>query len=303
MTDRVSKEERLCSFSGCSNVYEPWHPSKIFCSVTHKVTCEICEEIFSTRSKSPATTCSKECRNKKRALTNTSRYGVTNQSHRPEIVDRIQIATAMTLSDPKKKAKILEKKMKTNLQKRGVLWPMQSEAVKEKAKTTKLERYGPSMSSLAGQKESKLEREVRDFLELIYPGAIEKDRSVLKGKELDFYLPSLKMAIEFNGNYWHDDIETRRDKYGNYPSYWHQWKHKRCAEVGIDLFFIWQNDWEGVKEEVCWTILGLIEMKRLFPYLDIPYSDSKIDEKQGITVAGFLDSLDQQITRYPSDYF
>lgn len=39
---------------------------------------------------------------------------------------------------------------------------------------------------------------------------IRHDRTVLKGKELDIYLPDLKLAIEYNGSFWHSS--DRKDR-------------------------------------------------------------------------------------------
>ena len=35
---------------------------------------------------------------------------------------------------------------------------------------------------------------------------VQRDRTVLNGKELDIYIPDKKIAIEFNGDYWHSSI-------------------------------------------------------------------------------------------------
>jgi hypothetical protein len=45
---------------------------------------------------------------------------------------------------------------------------------------------------------------VVDFIKSIYNGKIiTNNRKILKGKELDIYLPDEKLAIEFDGIYWH----------------------------------------------------------------------------------------------------
>jgi len=55
------------------------------------------------------------------------------------------------------------------------------------------------------------------------------------GKELDIYIPELKLAFEYNGIYWHSD--TYKDK--NY----HLNKTEECEKKGIKLFHIWEDDW------------------------------------------------------------
>lgn len=50
------------------------------------------------------------------------------------------------------------------------------------------------------------ERELRDFLSSIYQGKILlNDREILDGRELDIVLPEKKLAIEYDGFYWHNE--------------------------------------------------------------------------------------------------
>ena len=48
------------------------------------------------------------------------------------------------------------------------------------------------------------ELELREFLGTIYENEmIFNSRAFIKPKELDIYLPDIKTAFEYNGNYWH----------------------------------------------------------------------------------------------------
>lgn len=64
-------------------------------------------------------------------------------------------------------------------------------------------------------------------------------RNVIKGThrgaELDIYVPSRSLAIEYNGLYWHSNI-YKADNY-------HQNKSDKCKEVGITLVHIFQDEW------------------------------------------------------------
>ena len=62
------------------------------------------------------------------------------------------------------------------------------------------------------------------------------DRKILHGKELDLYSPIYKIAIEFNGNYWHSDLHISDHNY-------HQIKSKLCEEQGIRLIHIYEYEW------------------------------------------------------------
>lgn len=64
------------------------------------------------------------------------------------------------------------------------------------------------------------------------------------GKEIDIYLPDLKIAIEYNGVYWHhEDIDhITRDYHYN--------KFIECEKLGIQLITIFSNFWHTKKDIV-----------------------------------------------------
>lgn len=64
---------------------------------------------------------------------------------------------------------------------------------------------------------------------------INRARNILNGKELDIYIPSKKLAIEFNGAYWHSSI-FKEYKY-------HQNKTIECAKNGIRLIHVFEYEW------------------------------------------------------------
>ena len=87
-------------------------------------------------------------------------------------------------------------------------------------------------------KHSKYENEIKEFL-LKYLNESEiiiNDRSVITPKELDVYIPSKKLAIEFNDIYWHSELN------GKYPSY-HLEKTELCESKGIKLLQIFESEW------------------------------------------------------------
>jgi len=85
------------------------------------------------------------------------------------------------------------------------------------------------------------EKELLDFIKSFYTGnIIENDRHL--GKELDIYLPDLKIAIEYDGVYWHSS--KFKDK--NY----HLNKTKICEENDIQLIHIFETEWLNKKDIV-----------------------------------------------------
>ena len=60
--------------------------------------------------------------------------------------------------------------------------------------------------------------------------------------ELDVYIPELNFAIEYDGDYWHDDkIMMRAKGITNADS--HRIKQELCKQAGIELIFITEHDW------------------------------------------------------------
>lgn len=55
------------------------------------------------------------------------------------------------------------------------------------------------------------------------------DRTVLKPFELDIYIQSRKLAIEFDGLYWHSENESKD------PTY-HYVRHQNAKNAGFSLF-------------------------------------------------------------------
>lgn len=87
------------------------------------------------------------------------------------------------------------------------------------------------------------EKELVAFVKSIYfDEIVENTKRIIPPKELDIYIPKMKLAIEYNGLYWHD--ENHVDK--NY----HLAKTNMCNKKGIDLIHVFEDDWLYKKEIV-----------------------------------------------------
>jgi hypothetical protein len=106
-------------------------------------------------------------------------------------------------------------------------------------------------------KQSKIkENEINDYIKSLNVKYIRNDRKILSRKELDFYLPDNKLAIEFNGLYWHSN------KYNS--NNYHLDKTNSCEEQNIQLLHVFEDEWVYKKEIVKSIIkskLGIIENK------------------------------------------
>lgn len=86
------------------------------------------------------------------------------------------------------------------------------------------------------------EIELSDFVSQ-YIDIIQNDRELIKPYEIDILIPSLKLGIEFNGNYWHTEKFGRDDEY-------HKMKIDKMNEKGYNLIMIWEEQWNDNKEEI-----------------------------------------------------
>jgi hypothetical protein len=98
---------------------------------------------------------------------------------------------------------------------------------------------------------SQKEIDVLDFIKSKYNGDII-NRYKIKDTEIDIYLPQLKIGFEFNGLYWHS--EECKEKY------YHLEKTLKCKELDIDIFHIWEDDWDNKNEIVKSMILNKIKL-------------------------------------------
>lgn len=104
---------------------------------------------------------------------------------------------------------------------------------------TRPQRHGIAMSCpyCHPMHDSMTEKEIANVLRKYCPDIIVHDRKSISPQELDILIPEKKIAIEYNGLYWHSE------KQGKQPLY-HYNKWKQCKDNGIQLIQIWEDDWE-----------------------------------------------------------
>lgn len=98
---------------------------------------------------------------------------------------------------------------------------------------------GASPCPRCNHTKSKAEQKIADMLAAHTP-VVQRDRTLLKPKELDMYLPEKKLAVEYCGMYWHShwtaEIE-RRDHLA------HTQKYEACKALGIRLLTVFESEW------------------------------------------------------------
>ena len=113
------------------------------------------------------------------------------------------------------------------------------------------------------------EYEIIEFIKILNFKYTTNDRKILKGKELDIYLPHANLAIEHNGIYWHSTNNGKNHLY-------HLSKTIICEQNNISLFHIFDFEWINNKDIVC----ALIKHKLKYN-INIPddFYISIVDEK------------------------
>lgn len=107
---------------------------------------------------------------------------------------------------------------------------------------------------------SKEQLEIADFIKSLGFDVIYNDRTAIAPKELDIFIPSKKLAIEYNSFYYHSYSENDKRKDRHYE------KTAASENVGINLVHIFQDEWLSKHEIVKSMIshrLGVVK-RRIF---------------------------------------
>jgi hypothetical protein len=103
---------------------------------------------------------------------------------------------------------------------------------------------------------SSFENEIVEFIKQNSPNSeiIRNSKKIIYPLELDIYLPQEKLAIEFNGDYWHsfnthESIEQKM---------YHQHKFLQCKDKNINLIQIFEHEFFNKKDLILKKILNLL---------------------------------------------
>lgn len=98
------------------------------------------------------------------------------------------------------------------------------------------------------------EKEIITFLEGLGVKVEKNNRKLLKGTEIDIYLPEYKIGIEYNGVRFHSE------RYGKKSSTFHLDKTLKAHEAGISLIHIFEDEWVLTKNIVKTKLKHLINL-------------------------------------------
>ena len=122
---------------------------------------------------------------------------------------------------------------------------------KEKMRKSAIKRMQSKKGAFFTKGKSKQEKELGKFLKTVVSKIIPSDKELLSGLEIDYFLPEHKIAIEYNGGYWHSDVFKEKR--------YHLKKTKEVEEKGSRLIHIWDHDWvhkRKVVESIITNALG-----------------------------------------------
>lgn len=81
---------------------------------------------------------------------------------------------------------------------------------------------------------SEMQKNIFNFIKAFVPDCVQNAR-VLERKEIDIFIEELKIGFEFNGLFWHNEL-CKSNSY-------HLDKTLLAKTKGIQLFHIWEDDW------------------------------------------------------------
>lgn len=104
----------------------------------------------------------------------------------------------------------------------------------------------------------KSEGEVKDFISSLKILFEENNRKILKGKELDIYVPTYNLAIEYNGLYWHSEEHIDNNYHLN--------KTDLCESQGIKLIHIFEDEWKYKQDIVKSRLMNMFGLNPIKIY-------------------------------------
>ena len=97
----------------------------------------------------------------------------------------------------------------------------------------------------SGRQTSFAEQAIYYYVKKIFPDAINRAKKIIDNKmELDIYIPSTRLAIEYDGVFWHQSEKSKRREYI---------KYKKCCANGITLIRIREVEKEHISCPVILT--------------------------------------------------
>lgn len=124
------------------------------------------------------------------------------------------------------------------------------------------------------------QNEIFDFIKNFYEDAIPNNRKVIGPKEVDIFVPSLNLAIEYCGLHWHNE-DSPEPRLKNY----HIAKTNQCQNTGVRLITIFEDEWLERKNQVKNFLLSVLNKNEI----NIFARKTEIKEVSTIEAKNFLE--------------
>ncbi len=204
-----------------------------------------------------------EAVSKRRLETNIEKYGVENPSSLKEVREKVKNTNLQKygVEYPNQSDVCKDKMRKTSFERFGYTNAAKSPEIQKKMKETTLTRYGVenAMQNISVQLkqfyttvengnmyETKPEKEINEWVQSL---GFKTEKKFISDKEenkkqIDIYIPELRIGIEFNGLYWHSEANKKID------SNYHLRATNLCKKYDIRLIQIFEHEWKERKEQV-----------------------------------------------------
>lgn len=228
--------------------------------------CMVCGQSIEPRPRNPEVYCSFECSNsspltkEKREKASLERFGCANPAQSKEVSDKIATTNMYKYGTPFSRQSHIPQESLDRLNDRNWL-------------SDRHIKRGISGSAIAhelGVSKSLVNRRMRDlgipvvsvhrstgeehlvrYISEIYDGGVQTNcRSLIPPLELDIYLPDVKLAVEYDGVFWHSESSGKNSRY-------HLNKTLECQKRGVQLLHVFDTDDPDIWKSVIRAKLGL----------------------------------------------
>lgn len=93
---------------------------------------------------------------------------------------------------------------------------------------------------------SKAEDQIAGWLSM-FTSVVQRDRNVIKPRELDIYLPDRNLAVEYCGMYWHAQFSVEDENKGKNR---HFTKYQEARAAGVRVITIYESEWQQRQPQI-----------------------------------------------------
>lgn len=113
---------------------------------------------------------------------------------------------------------------------------------------------------------SREELDLHNTIKLLLPGTptFRGNRTILHGREIDIWIPSWRIGIEYNGLWFHSASSKSRE--------YHLWKTVEAERSGVRLIHIWSDLWETRRMQ------SVDYLSKIFRKFDLIKDDVYVEE-------------------------